>query len=214
MSLSHEHVGPKILGKIKIYVLTRAELLFPLCYEIPCITGLLIWKYHNLSSLCIIKHPFTVLSALNVLYIGEGWKIMPIHYFSFKPCCMASTALAFHCLWFCLTLIYILWTDMTQKFLVKSWLLPFQCSHTFCIVIWFETSTIYIYGWHTGWATSMPFADNFFRFACFQNEKRKIGGFERLSLFESTNSQFFFASVHENQPQTMGWHGLGLNFYD
>ena len=36
MSLSHEHVGPKILGKIKIYVLTRAELLFPLCYEIPC----------------------------------------------------------------------------------------------------------------------------------------------------------------------------------
>ena len=38
MSLSHEHVGPKILGKIKIYVLTRAELLFPLCYEIPCIS--------------------------------------------------------------------------------------------------------------------------------------------------------------------------------
>ena len=38
MSLSHEHVGPKILEKIKIYVLTRAELLFPLCYEIPCIT--------------------------------------------------------------------------------------------------------------------------------------------------------------------------------
>ena len=38
MSLSHEHVGPKILGKIKIYVLIRAELLFPLCYEIPCIT--------------------------------------------------------------------------------------------------------------------------------------------------------------------------------
>ena len=26
----------KILGKIKIYVLVRAELLFPLCYEIPC----------------------------------------------------------------------------------------------------------------------------------------------------------------------------------
>ena len=36
MSLSHEHVGPKILGKIKTYVLTRAELLFTLCYEIPC----------------------------------------------------------------------------------------------------------------------------------------------------------------------------------
>jgi hypothetical protein len=36
MGLSHEHEGPKILAKIKIYILTRAELLFPLCYEIPC----------------------------------------------------------------------------------------------------------------------------------------------------------------------------------
>ena len=36
MSLSHEHVGLKISAKIKIYPLTRAELLFPLCYEIPC----------------------------------------------------------------------------------------------------------------------------------------------------------------------------------
>ena len=41
MSLSHEHVGLKISAKIKIYPLTRAELLFPLCYEIPCI---LQWK--------------------------------------------------------------------------------------------------------------------------------------------------------------------------
>jgi hypothetical protein len=36
MALSHEHVGSKILAKIKIYILTRAELLFNLCYEIPC----------------------------------------------------------------------------------------------------------------------------------------------------------------------------------
>ena len=36
MSLSHEHVGLKILAKIKIYTPTRAELLFSLCYEIPC----------------------------------------------------------------------------------------------------------------------------------------------------------------------------------
>ena len=36
MGLSHEHVEPKILAKIKLYLLTRAELLFPLCYEIPC----------------------------------------------------------------------------------------------------------------------------------------------------------------------------------
>ena len=36
MGLTNENVGPKILAKIKIYDLTRAELLFTLCYEIPC----------------------------------------------------------------------------------------------------------------------------------------------------------------------------------
>ena len=40
MLLSHEHVGSKILAKIKMYTLTRAELLFNLCYEIPCMTHL------------------------------------------------------------------------------------------------------------------------------------------------------------------------------
>ena len=49
MSLSHEHVGPKILGKIKIYVLTRAELLFPLCYEIPCNTLCLTATYNYIG---------------------------------------------------------------------------------------------------------------------------------------------------------------------
>ena len=38
MPLSHEHVGSKIVAKIKINILTRAELLLNLCYEIPCIT--------------------------------------------------------------------------------------------------------------------------------------------------------------------------------
>ena len=37
MGLSNENVVPKILAKIKIFVLTRAELLFKVCYEIPCI---------------------------------------------------------------------------------------------------------------------------------------------------------------------------------
>ena len=36
MGLTNENVGPKIFAKIKIYVLTRAELLFKVCYEIPC----------------------------------------------------------------------------------------------------------------------------------------------------------------------------------
>ena len=36
MSLSHEHVGSKIPAKINTCMLTRAKLLFTLCYEIPC----------------------------------------------------------------------------------------------------------------------------------------------------------------------------------
>ena len=36
MFLSHEHIQPKTSAKIKIYTLTRAELLCLLCYEIPC----------------------------------------------------------------------------------------------------------------------------------------------------------------------------------
>ena len=36
MPLSHEHVGSKIPAKINTYMLTRAELLIHLCYEIPC----------------------------------------------------------------------------------------------------------------------------------------------------------------------------------
>ena len=38
MALTNEHVGPMILAKIKIYVFTRAELLFQVCYETPCST--------------------------------------------------------------------------------------------------------------------------------------------------------------------------------
>ena len=36
MALTNENVGPKIIAKIKIYVPTRAKLLFKVCYEIPC----------------------------------------------------------------------------------------------------------------------------------------------------------------------------------
>ena len=47
MGLTNEHVGPKILAKIKIYVLTRAELLFQVCYEIPCSKQALFSKNAN-----------------------------------------------------------------------------------------------------------------------------------------------------------------------
>ena len=36
MSLSHEHIESKILAKIKIYILSRAKLLFTIWDEIPC----------------------------------------------------------------------------------------------------------------------------------------------------------------------------------
>ena len=36
MGLSHEHAESKILEKIQIYILIRAELHFTLCLEIPC----------------------------------------------------------------------------------------------------------------------------------------------------------------------------------
>ena len=39
MPLSHERLGSKILEKIKMYTLTRPELLFNLCYEIPCMSS-------------------------------------------------------------------------------------------------------------------------------------------------------------------------------
>ena len=38
MGLSHGHAEYKILEKIQIYILTRAELLFTLCSEITCST--------------------------------------------------------------------------------------------------------------------------------------------------------------------------------
>ena len=34
--VSQEYIGPLILEKIQMYILTRAELLYTLCYEIPC----------------------------------------------------------------------------------------------------------------------------------------------------------------------------------
>ena len=37
--LFHDHIGPKISTKIKIYILSRAKLLCSLCHEIPCTYG-------------------------------------------------------------------------------------------------------------------------------------------------------------------------------
>ena len=36
MALSHDHIESKISAKIKICILSRAELLYTVCNEIPC----------------------------------------------------------------------------------------------------------------------------------------------------------------------------------
>ena len=67
MGLTNEHVGPKILAKIKIYVLTRAELLFNLCYEIPCTFSMAL--YHKWD----VKYGFVyVLTFFSLISDGLG----------------------------------------------------------------------------------------------------------------------------------------------
>ena len=59
MGLTNDHVGSKILAKIKFYILTRVELLFTLCYEIPCIiNNLFIYFTDVLGEGCIKKGSF------------------------------------------------------------------------------------------------------------------------------------------------------------
>ena len=55
MPLSHKHVGSKILPKIKMYTLTRAKLLFTLCYEIPCMLGLKLLSSIHADNWSLIK---------------------------------------------------------------------------------------------------------------------------------------------------------------
>ena len=74
MSLSHEHVGYKLPAKIQIYILTRAELLITLCYEIPCRLYFCSEEYKLMitTSNCLFisvekilaEHPFDVVQQL------------------------------------------------------------------------------------------------------------------------------------------------------
>ena len=60
MSLSHEHVGSKIQAKINTFMLTRAELLIHLCYEIPCISNLVLGSMRNVVMWGDIYVPLSV----------------------------------------------------------------------------------------------------------------------------------------------------------
>jgi hypothetical protein len=54
MALFHEHIGPKISAKIKIYILSRAKLLCSLCHEIPCIQ-IVVKNSPNFVDLSVIR---------------------------------------------------------------------------------------------------------------------------------------------------------------
>ena len=64
MGLSNKQVGLKLLAKIQIYILTRAELLFTLCSEIPC--NCKKWWY---SKIAIIQ----VYTSFNIVLTAENF---------------------------------------------------------------------------------------------------------------------------------------------
>ena len=75
MGLSHEHAESKILEKIQIYILTRAELLFTLCLEIPCNWFFpQILPYVNGTLYSLLTNPKIAASARS-LHISEKLKL-------------------------------------------------------------------------------------------------------------------------------------------
>ena len=58
MWVSQKHTGPLILKEIQMYILTRAELLFTLCYEIPCIESVQVIRndIEKINSHCITTY--------------------------------------------------------------------------------------------------------------------------------------------------------------
>jgi hypothetical protein len=71
MALSHEHAGPKILAKIKIYILTRAELLCHLCYEIPCICPITVRATKKMWNALISKIQFCGQMAIEIQILSN-----------------------------------------------------------------------------------------------------------------------------------------------
>ena len=66
--LKYEHVGSKKTAKINTYMLTRAELLITLCYEIPCK-----WSFSGPSGLQEIGD-FLETICLQESHRGRSWK--------------------------------------------------------------------------------------------------------------------------------------------
>ena len=73
-----EHIGPLILTKIQIYILTSAELLYTLCYEIPCIRHKNYdrnsWRNHIIT-FGTFSHFWTILQVVE-LTSSHFWTIL------------------------------------------------------------------------------------------------------------------------------------------
>ena len=74
MGPTNEHVGSKILAKIKIYILTRAGLLFQVCYEIPCN-----YKIGETYLMNLLKDGRMILSLLIPKYLYHRLFIIYLH---------------------------------------------------------------------------------------------------------------------------------------
>ena len=96
MGPTNEHVGTKILAKIKIYVLIRAELLFTLCYEIPCILTCVMLKVSDFL-------------ILNMYLFRLSIKYQP------KP------SQPFYCTWRAKSISRGIWVLINEKIIFESW---------------------------------------------------------------------------------------------
>ena len=81
MGLSHDHVGPTIWAKIKIYILTRDNLLYPLCYEIPCTSKLQANDEIEITYIDVSRWiwPLCWVHINAIIYLGNAptWSLLP-----------------------------------------------------------------------------------------------------------------------------------------
>ena len=76
MPLTYEHVGSKKPAKINTYMLTRAELLITLCYEIPCIIVIMLNSFiHFLEKIDDPKNHFEINWPLKEGFISNSIRI-------------------------------------------------------------------------------------------------------------------------------------------
>ena len=156
MGLSYEHVlvGSKILAKIKIYTLDRAELLIILCYEIPCsMQELLIWAY-GLSKIFL---PMKISKRLLVAELSNtthhqsttyqavpGRAPAPLYDCQFTTCSQFHTLLS-------ILLTHCVFTEKFRKFRIKCKRGITQREQILCnsrelwfMHIWLEVCTMYV----------------------------------------------------------------------